>query len=368
MNAEQRRLRILGLLVLMASAALGQTADNVLVVINKRSAVSKRIGQYYAQKREIPLTNVCTIDTTEDETIPRDVYNREIEKPIGGCLAKGDLREKILYIVTTLGVPLRVDGEQKDMQTEVAAVDSELTMLYTRLKGNNFVLSGPLKNPFFGHVDAPFRHPNFPIYLVTRLAGFDFADVQKLIDRALIAKDTGNYVIDARADNNTEGNGWLRQAASLLPQNRLILDDTPKVLYDLKDVIGYASWGFNDPDRHRRTVGFQWLPGAIATEFVSNSGRTFARPPQNWTLGNWKDASTWFAGSPQDLSVDFVHEGATGVSGHVWEPFLYFCPRPNYVLPAYASGRNLAESFYLGIAALSWQNIVIGDPLCKLRQ
>jgi uncharacterized protein (TIGR03790 family) len=140
------------------------------------------------------------------------------------------------------------------------------------------------------------------------------------------------------------------------------------VLYDLKNVIGYASWGFNDPDRHRRTLGFQWLPGAIATEFVSTNGRTFARPPQQWTLGNWKDTSTWFAGSPQDMSADFVHEGVTGISGHVWEPFLAFCPRPNYVLPAYANGHNLAESFYLGIQGLSWQNIVIGDPLCKLRQ
>ena len=58
----------------------------------------------------------------------------------------------------------------------------------------------------------------------------------------------------------------------------------------------------------------------------------------------------------------------TGVSGQVGEPFLTLCPRPNYVLPAYANGRNLAESFYLGIMGLSWQNIVIGDPLCKLRQ
>jgi uncharacterized protein (TIGR03790 family) len=353
---------------LMAAAALGQNASNVLVVQNKRSGVSKRIAQYYIHKREIPLTNVCTIDTTEDEVISREIYNKEIEGPVGGCITKGGLHEKILYMVTTLGVPLRVDGPGSELQTEVAAVDSELTMLYSKMLGERFVLAGPLRNVFFGKVDAPFRHPNFPIYLVTRLAGYDFADVQGLIDRALIAKDTGNYVIDVRADNNTEGNGWLRQAASLLPQNRLILDDTAKVLYDLKNVIGYASWGFNDPDRRRRTIGFEWLPGAIATEFVSNSGRTFARPPQNWTLGSWKDPASWFAGSPQDLSADFVHEGVTGMSGHVWEPYLAFCPRPNYVLPAYANGRNLAESYYLGIQALSWQNIVIGDPLCKLRQ
>ena len=30
------------------------------------------------------------------------------------------------------------------------------------------------------------------------------------------------------------------------------------------------------------------------------------------------------------------------------------------------TGRNLAESYYLAILGLSWQNIVVGDPLCSL--
>jgi hypothetical protein len=41
-------------------------------------------------------------------------------------------------------------------------------------------------------------------------------------------------------------------------------------------------------------------------------------------------------------------------------------PHPEILLPAYYSGRNLAESFYLAIPFLSWQNIVVGDPLCTL--
>ncbi len=41
-------------------------------------------------------------------------------------------------------------------------------------------------------------------------------------------------------------------------------------------------------------------------------------------------------------------------------------PRPDFLLPAYYSGRNLAESYYLAIRALSWQNIVVGDPLCSI--
>jgi uncharacterized protein (TIGR03790 family) len=66
------------------------------------------------------------------------------------------------------------------------------------------------------------------------------------------------------------------------------------------------------------------------------------------------------------MTADYLLEGATGASGHVYEPYLGLTPRPEYLLPAYYSGRNLAESYYLSIRGLSWQNIVIGDPLCSI--
>ena len=108
-------------------------------------------------------------------------------------------------------------------------------------------------------------------------------------------------------------------------------------------------------------------PGALATEFVSTNARTFQRPPDTWTLGVWSDPRTWYAGAPQSLIGDYIHEGATGVTGHVAEPYLAACPRPDLLFSAYIRGRNLAESFYLSIPFLSWQNIVAGDPLCALR-
>jgi uncharacterized protein (TIGR03790 family) len=61
-----------------------------------------------------------------------------------------------------------------------------------------------------------------------------------------------------------------------------------------------------------------------------------------------------------------IHEGASGVSGNVYEPFLTGCARPDLVLPAYFEGRNLAESFYLGLPFLSWQGVVLGDPLMSI--
>jgi uncharacterized protein (TIGR03790 family) len=211
-------------------------------------------------------------------------------------------------------------------------------------------------------LSEPFRHPQFPIYMVTRLAAYNFTDVKAMIDRGLAAKNRGKFVIDAPNAVGGDGNAWLRTAALLLPPTRVVLELTPKVLYGEKDVIAYASWGSNDVNRKQRWLHFEWLPGAIATDFVSTNARTFKRPPDNWNISSGKS----FGGSEQSLSADFIHEGASGASGNVYEPYLTSCARPEYVLPAYFDGRNLAESFYMGLPYLSWMGVVLGDPLCSL--
>jgi uncharacterized protein (TIGR03790 family) len=354
------------ILLLLALPALAQTGANVLVVVNDSSLFSRRIAEYYVHKRSIPLANVCHLNVTINEEISRDIYDKAIEAPIAACLASRGLSQTILYIVTTLGLPLRVAGSGEALDSTISAVDSELTLLYSKMRGVKFRANGLIPNPFFEKRYMPFQHPQFPIYLVTRLAGYDFEDVKGMVDRSLEAKNRGKFVIDLKSADNEPGNDWLRAAAKLLPAGRLVLDETDKVLYDQRDVIGYAAWGSNDSNRKRRFLGFQWLPGAIATEFVSTNARTFQPPPDTWSITAWSDRLRFFAGSPQTLTADYIHEGATGCSGHVAEPYLITTPRPDLVLPAYFSGRNLAESYYLGIRGLSWQNVVIGDPLCQL--
>jgi uncharacterized protein (TIGR03790 family) len=351
-----------------AAALPAQTTDQVLVVLNKRSVTSREIGDYYVRKRGIPLANVCSIETEPQETITRQVYNAQIETPVGAFLKAHSMQEKILYIVLTSGVPLRIKGPGDAFTTETASVDSELTLLYPRKKGVVVPVIGPVPNPFFRQSDTPFRHPTFPLYLVTRLDGYNMTDMKALVDRALQAKNTGAFVIDLKGQDTTEGNQWLRTAALLLPKERVILDETATVLSNIKGVIGYASWGSNDTARKQRQLHFGWLPGAIATEFVSTNARTFRQPPSSWQLGgSWSDPKDLWAGSPQSMTADYIHEGASGASGNVDEPYLNLCSRPDFVLPAYKSGRNLAESFYLGIPALSWMNVVIGDPLMRLK-
>ena len=339
-----RCLVVPAVLVAAAVQSLAQTPDQVLVVVNDKSRVSREIGEYYLHKRDIPLANLCTIKTEPVELINREVYNQEIDKTIGKFLLRQHLVDKISYIVLTSGVPLGIKGDGDGLQSEASSVDSELTLLYKRLHGVVTPLAGPIENPFFRQRDTPFRHPLFPIYLVTRLDGYNMADMKALVDRSLEARNTGKFAIDLREDNDTPGNQWLRAAALLLPRERVVLEETGKVLTEVDDAIAYASWGSNDRAHTQRNLHFKWLPGAIATEFVSTDGRTFHEPPQNWKIGTWADHGSYFADSPQSMTADFIHEGASGASGQVFEPFLTFCPRPDFVLPAYYAGRNLAES------------------------
>jgi uncharacterized protein (TIGR03790 family) len=356
---------IIFLLCCLALQLRAQTPDSVLVVVNQSSELSRKIGEYYAERRRIPTANICRLQATTDEEISRGGFDGQISHPIQNYLRDHKLTEKILYIVTTAGVPLKIRGSG-GLTGDAASVDSELTLLYSDLHGRSHPLPAGIANPFFGKTFVPFRHPDFPIYLVTRLAGYDFEDVKGIIDRAQVARNRGKFVIDLKGSDNTPGNRWLLEAARQLPADRLIIDRSANVLEHESDAIAYASWGSNDPDRKQRHLDFHWLPGAIMTEYVSTNARTFARPPDSWNIGGWGDPKATFAGSPQTLTADYIHDGVTGASGHVYEPYLQFTPRPNILLAAYYHGRNLAESYYLAIPILSWMNIVVGDPLCSL--
>src|SRR5581483_9852639 len=130
-------IRRAALAALMASlyAISAQTPANVLVVVNQSSEISRRIADYYTKKRAIPAENFCRLHVTDTEEIDWSTYSNQIEEPIAACLKQGKRQESILYVVTTLGVPLRVRGNGENQATETCAVDSELTLLYAKMRG-----------------------------------------------------------------------------------------------------------------------------------------------------------------------------------------------------------------------------------------
>jgi uncharacterized protein (TIGR03790 family) len=358
-----------------AAAAAEDLSGRVLVVVNANSEASARIGEYYAAKRGIPaeqILRLSLLDAQPPDGIDRRLFETAIQAPIARWLASYQSQDRILFIVLTKDIPLRIEGGSQPGST--ASVDSELVLLYSRLTGAAVPVAGPLRNPYFLG-DRPvaearrFQREDQQIYLVTRLDGYTVEDVLGLIDRGSAPSPGGKVVLDGKASWTDAGNGWLRQAAERLraaglPEAQVVFDASPAVLHDVGDVIGYYSWGSNDPAIRRRTFGLKFLPGALAGMFVSTDARTLAEPPDGWKLGEWANKASWHRGSPQSLMGDLIREGVTGAAGHVAEPMLGNTIRPDVLFPAYFRGFTLAEAYYLAMPSLSWMNVVIGDPLC----
>ena len=353
-------------LVLLPSQSAAQSASNVLLVINEQSPASIDVGEYYAAARKVPARNIVRIKTAEQDQVERDVFTTAIEVPLASWIAKHNLHDQILYIVLTKGVPLRVNGTAGTDGT-VASIDSELTLLYRRMAGAAAATVGRVENPYFLGTRplssaARFTHTSSDVYLVTRLDGFTVADVKALIDRGLKPVRDGAIVLDQRAVDDA-GDRWLRDAATRLTemnhQDRVTIETTRALAGTTQPVLGYFSWGSNDPANQRRKQGLSFVPGAIGGMFVSTDARTFKEPG-----AEWKPAPAGATTGGQALIGDLIREGITGVTGNVFEPYLDSIVKPQILFPAYLSGFNLAESYYLAMPFLSWQQIVIGDPLC----
>lgn len=351
--------------------ASAQTAANVLLVTNSASPASNDIAAYYAQKRSVPDNQILRLTLPITDEISREVYARQIERPVADWILSHSAQDRILYIVLTKDLPLRIAGTLGQNGT-MASVDSELTFLYQRLIGLPAPITGAIPNPYFAgnprdRVPGRFSHKTDDIYLVTRLDGYTVNDVKGLIDRGMAPAHTGTIVLDGRGDEpGSIGNRWLTDTAAALRAipgwgDHFVLDTTAQVLAGASDVLGYYSWGSTAPESTLRAPKLAFAPGALAGEFVSTDARTFVEPASNWTINQ---AGAPHRGSSQSLIGDLIRAGVTGASGNVAEPYLNGSVRPDLLFPAYLRGFNLAEAYYQAMPSLSWQGIVVGDPLC----
>ena len=350
------------------------TPERVLIVANEKSEISLRIARLYQKLRKIPETNLLLLPLPRREEISRPIYLKFLEKPVANFLQNTGLVDQILAIVLMPEVPHKIRGKVAK-EGDAASVDSELTLLYRKMLYGPYRLGGWLPNPFFRvPSETPFEHDRFDIYLVTRIAGYREKDCENLIKRGLLAEKTGppyTLVLDAKNGPQGPGDNWLYATYLLLkdlPGLTFSLSFDPAFLLSAERVIGYASWGSNDPNYPRdRRLFFKFLPGAIGVTFVSTSARTFKEPPPGWEVGApWQAKHKHFGGSPQSLIADLIRLGITGISGNAYEPYLSASARPYLLFPAYLRGKPLAEAYYRSLAYLSWQTVVVGDPLAHL--
>ena len=359
------------LLLAYGGVASAQTGANILVVANASSPDSLALAGEYAASRGVPPEQVVRLTLPLADDVEFTAFQREIQVPLASWLASRGLQDRILYIVLVKGVPLRIRGTTGRDGT-VASVDSELALLYRRMTGAVVPLTGAEPNPYYlGEqplaAARPFSRRAFDTYLVTRLDGYTAADVRSLIARGAAPATRGVIVFDQKPPLDQPGvNRWLQEAANRLAAagqgDRVVLEATSRAAAPAADVLGYASWGSNDP-AVERVPPFTFVPGAVAVQFVSTDARTVAPPSDSWKPGACGDRARYHAGSPQSLAGDLVRAGATGVGAQVAEPYIDGTIRPHILFPAYLAGFTLAEAFYLATPQLSWQGVVVGDPL-----
>ncbi|MDT8324873.1 MAG: TIGR03790 family protein, partial [Bacteroidota bacterium] len=371
------RLRLFVLLCVFPASMLAQAPvdySDVGVIINENDSNSVAIGNYFVAQRQIPLRNVIRIDAPAAETITPEQFG-DIRAQLEDALTSTGLVDSLNYLVTTKGVPLRVNygGTLIEPDTRNASFDAEIMLLLGAFSSHIgrytlLIPPGSVRTHAYFMKDEPYnRRATIPgssppqpydMFLTTRLTGLTREDVFGLIDRSgpftLVDKDSALFVFDRDPrpiqlnpyDSNLALAGSMLAAAGW---NTLVNQDSVFVTGQ-RNVLGYASWGSNDHYDHHYTTKARpmnhWLPGSIAETYVSTSARNFT-PGQE---------------GGQSRIADLIAEGCTGASGYVFEPYSIALTWVNVLYDRYIRGYNLAESFYMTNPTISWMATVVGDP------
>ncbi len=350
---------LLACLSLTAQAAPAP-ASRVLVIINDDSPASKQIGAFYAAKRHIPAANICHLHCPTSEEIDEDTFSADILAPVADALARPALSGHVDFLVLTKGVPLRIHSPAPPpgVQSHPDGDSVDGRLMCQDIPG----LQSPSRNPFFNS-QSRFSHRTNGLYLATRLDGYTVKDAEALVTRSLLAKPaTGLFLLDGAPTRNGGGdppqpqmglpslNDALNLAAKSLRARGfdVMLDQSLTFVGRIPDLMGYWSWGSNDPQfDFKLYTGNTFRPGALAETAVSTSARTMLP-----TTGG------------QSLIADLVAGGITGVKGYVAEPYTVAMARADILFDRDTRGWTLAESFYCASPLLHWKDVVLGDPLC----
>ena len=397
------------------------TAQNVLVVVNTNSADSVAIGNFYTNLH--PGAKIVKVGTTTAAEITRPDFFSEIRDPIRTYLnSTAGLPTQIVSIVTTRGVPYQLHGAPSEGlvggQADYASVDSELALLWQNMdSGTTFSNAYPANcavlNPYW--LNAPyspissfsraniqtlknwspliwsnnystvvFETPSYPfngsnafgfftkstepsanqvtpgdLYLVTRLSGYSVADVTNSILRAqnIQINKSNDVIVLNKGGQNFDG-GIYANARDILTNAgfNVLFDQTGTMVSNLppgQRLLSYSTYGIymsvNSGPRYIYSNSFTYAPGAIFNSYESFNGTEFTSPTNGRTQGQVAD---WF------------NVGGTLGFGHVNEPFTFSVANEDVYLPnLLINGFSWAEAAYASLPVISWENVVLGDPL-----
>ena len=266
--------------------------------------------------------------------------------------------QRIRCLVTVYGLPLRIGSnakEENEQKTTRAAVDSELALILS----GDYPLDGWQPNPYF----LGFQRQNIllkrdNVLMVSRLDGPDLKTVRRVIDHSVKAEIIGlqgRACIDARWPRKDQNNlqGYALYDASLHKTGEIITKSGQmKVNMDSKERLFsegecpqtalYCGWY----SLANYVDAFTWQQGAIGFHIASGECATLKNPKSN----------AW--------CKRMLEDGIAATIGPVYEPYVQGFPLPDIFFRHLIDGYlSLAESYLVSLPFLSWQMILIGDPL-----
>jgi len=108
----------------------------------------------------------------------------------------------------------------------------------------------------------------------------------------------------------------------------------------------YFGWYTGNVNGPFRNPNFKFKKGAVAVHLHSFSAGDLRNPRSKWV-------------------GPLLERGAAATVGNVYEPYLTGSHYFDVLHDRLIQGYTLVESAYMGIPQLSWQNVVIGDPLYR---
>jgi uncharacterized protein (TIGR03790 family) len=377
-------------LILFAAITVRAGGDEVVVIYNSHVAESKPFAEFYAQQRGVPAQQVFGFKMTDGETMSRDEFRNDLQRPLAKKLedlnlwrtGRGDLpstnggtirvarkvvESKIRYAVLCYGVPLKIrkdsalkekdeDTMRPELRRNEAAVDSELACL--PLIYSSYTLAGPLVNPLYTTTNAMSLHPTNGLLMVVRLDGPTPAIARGLVEKALQAEADGLWgraYFDLRNISDPGykiGDDWIRtasQVAKFVGFDTVVDEnaDTFTAHFPFSQVAIYMGWYRENVSGPFVLPKVEFMPGAFAYHLHSFSAASLRTPNNNWV-------------------APLLDKGATCTMGTVDEPFLAGTPDVGSFAARWMYfGFTFAEAAYASQSVLSWQTTVVGDPLYR---
>lgn len=373
MTARHLLLLLILPLPLLADKPTPLLPGQVAVVYNAEIPESRELAEFYALNRRIPASNLIGLKAPKDATITRQTFDQKIRKPLRNQFVekkwwKMGLDEEgravpeetsIRCLAVMKGLPLRIKesalpkGEKPNLKNrDAAAVDSELSLLGL----SRHPLVGPITNPYFNKDFPAATSPLKSLLLVGRLDAHTFDHCKRMVLDALETEKEGLWGrayldLSMKKGAYLMGDKWIENVANMTRQlgHPTIIDknkDTFVTNYPMQEAAVYFGWYTTHRNGPFLNPKMTFETGAIAVHLHSFSAQQLTDPSKNW-------------------SAALIDRGAAATLGNVWEPYLQVSHHFNLFYARLGQGYSLVEAAYMSMNAVSWQNIVIGDPLYR---